>query len=166
LLNRTKRMALVAGIRYERLGPEHYYAQELFQEQELSGYLKQMVPATKSVYEEVLFDSSGVERNFAEELEANAAVKVFAKLPGWFQVPTPLGNYNPDWAVLIEKDGAERLYFVVETKGSLFHKDLRGTEGAKIDCSKVHFRALAAGTEEPAKYITASSFEDVLKHVV
>lgn len=166
LLNRTKRMALVAGIRYERLGPEHYYAQELFEEQELSGYLKQMVPATKSVYEEVLFDSSGVERNFAEELEANAAVKVFAKLPGWFQVPTPLGNYNPDWAVLIEKDGTERLYFVVETKGSLFHQDLRGTEGAKIDCGKVHFRAIAAGTVEPAKYITASSFEDVLKHVV
>jgi type III restriction enzyme len=166
LLNRTKRMALVAGIRYERLGPEHYYAQELFEEQELSGYLKQMVPATKSVYEEVLFDSSGVERSFAEELEANAAVKVFAKLPGWFQVPTPLGNYNPDWAVLIEKESTERLYFVVETKGSLFHEDLRGTEGAKIDCGKVHFRTLAAGVEEPAKYITASSFEDVLKHVI
>jgi len=166
ILNRTKRMALVAGIRYERLGPEHYYAQELFEEQELSGYLKQMVPATKSVYEEVLFDSSGVERNFAEELEANAAVKVFAKLPGWFQVPTPLGNYNPDWAVLIEKEGTERLYFVIETKGSLFHEDLRGTEGAKIDCGKVHFRALAAGIDEPAKYITASSFEDVLKHVI
>ena len=52
-------------------------------------------------------------------------MKVYAKLPGWFKVPTPLGTYNPDWAVLVEKDGSERLYFVVETKGSLFTDDLR-----------------------------------------
>lgn len=68
--------------------------------------------------------------------------------------------------MLIEKEGTERLYFVVETKGSIFHEDLRGTEGAKIDCGKVHFRALAADIDDPAKYITASSFEDVLKHVI
>ncbi len=67
-----------------------------------------------------------MERTFAEELEKNEAVKVYAKLPGWFKVPTPLGTYNPDWAVLVEKDGDERLYFVVETKSSLFTDDLRG----------------------------------------
>jgi type III restriction enzyme len=77
-----------------------------------------------------------VERTFAEQLEKNEAVKVYAKLPGWFKVPTPLGTYNPDWAVLVEKDGAERLYFVVETKSSLFTDDLRDKEGAKIACGK------------------------------
>ena len=166
-INRVKRMALVDGIRYERLGPTHYYAQELFEQRELTGYLKQMVPATKSVYEQVVYDSGGVERRFAEELEANSAVKVFAKLPSWFKVPTPLGNYNPDWAVLIENEGAERLYFVVETKGSLFNDDLRGTEGAKIDCGRAHFRAVAGVEEsEPARYITAKDWNDLERHLV
>ena len=57
-------------------------------------------------------------------------------------MPTPLGRYNPDWAVLVEKDGAERLYFVVETKSSLFADDLRDKERAKIECGKAHFKAL------------------------
>jgi hypothetical protein len=67
-----------------------------------------MLAASKSVYEHVVYDSIGVERTFAEESEKNEAVRVYAKLPGWFTVPTPLGPYNPDWAVLIEKDGTER----------------------------------------------------------
>ena len=98
----------------------------------------------------VIYDSSGVERTFAEQLEKNEAVKVYAKLPGWFKVPTPLGTYNPDWAVLVEKDGAERLYFVVETKSSLFTDDLRDKESAKIECGKAHFKALAVG-ERPCR---------------
>ena len=94
-------------------------------------------------------------------------MKVYAKLPGWFKVPTPLGSYNPDWAVLIENEGAERLYFVVETKGSLFNDDLRGTEGAKIDCGRAHFRAVAgAGEPEPARYITAKDWNDLERHLV
>lgn len=69
----------------------------------------------KSIYEQVVYQS-GTEKGFAEDLEHNDAVKLYAKLPSWFKVATPLGTYNPDWAVLIEKDGAERLYLVVETK--------------------------------------------------
>ena len=80
-------------------------------------------------------------------MEKNEAVKVYAKLPGWFKVPTPLGTYNPDWAVLVEKDGAERLYFVVETKSSLFTDDLRDKESAKIKCGEAHFEELATGRE-------------------
>ena len=70
--------------------------------------------------------------------------------PGWFTVPTPLGSYNPDWAVLIDSDEGERLYFVVETKASLFADDLRGAESAKIECGKAHFNALKVG-ESPAR---------------
>ena len=140
-INRRKRLAVVDGIKYQRLGDEHYYAQELFEQEELTGYLKNLLEVKKSVYEQVVYDS-GTEAAFADELEKNDAVKVYAKLPGWFKVPTPLGTYNPDWAVLVEQDGAERLYFVVETKGSLFPEELRGKEGAKIDCAKVHFAAL------------------------
>ncbi len=164
VVNRRKRLALVDGIRYQRLGDEHYYAQELFEEQELSGYLKNMLEDTrKSVYEHVVYDS-GTERAFADQLEKNTAVRVYAKLPGWFTIPTPLGGYNPDWAVLVEQDGAEQLYFVVETKGSLFAGDLRSKEGAKIECGKVHFRAIAVH-EKPAKYISATGIDDLVAHL-
>lgn len=160
-INRTKRLALVDGIKYQRVGDDHYYAQKLFKQEELTGYLKNTLKTQKSVYEHVVYDSAGVERRFAEELEANEAVKVYAKLPGWFKVPTPLGTYNPDWAVLIEDEGQEKLYFVVETKGSGWWDDLRHKEGAKIACGKEHFAALAKG-ENPAKYIKATSVSDLL----
>jgi type III restriction enzyme len=162
-INRTKRLALVDGIKYQRLGDEYYYAQELFEQEELTGYLKNMLASEKSVYEQVVYDSSGVERTFAEDLEKNEAVKVYAKLPGWFKVPTPLGSYNPDWAVLVEKDGAERLYFVVETKGSLFTEDLRDKESAKIKCGSAHFKALAV-EERPAEYVVATTVDHLMKH--
>ena len=161
IINRCKRLALVDGIKYERLGNEHYYVQELFEQNELSGYLQNMLmDTTKSVYEHVVYDSN-TERDFADALEKNDAIKVYAKLPGWFKVPTPLGSYNPDWAVLVEQDGNERLYFVVETKSSLFTDDLRDKESAKIKCGKAHFQALAVG-DSPAQYVVARSIQDVL----
>lgn len=163
VITNAKRLAVVDGIRYQRLGDEHYYAQELFRTEELTGYLKNMLDATKSVHEQVVYDQGG-ERAFAESLEKNEAVGVYAKLPGWFKVPTPLGTYNPDWAVLVQRDGAERLYLVVETKPSLFGIDLREKEQAKIDCGKAHFAALGADTADPARFVVGSSLDDVLAH--
>jgi type III restriction enzyme len=160
-INRCKRLAVVDGIKYQRLGDEHYFAQELFEQEELTGYLKNMLDATKAVYEQVVYDSD-TERTFSDQLEKNGAIKVYAKLPGWFTVPTPLGSYNPDWAVVVEKDGAEQLYFVVETKSGLFADDLRDKERAKIECGKAHFKALAV-REEPAQYIVAAKLEDLLQ---
>jgi len=160
-INRCKRLAVVDGIKYQRLGDEHYYAQELFEQEELTGYLRNMLVETKkSVYEQVVYDSD-TEATFADGLEKNEAVKVYAKLPGWFTVPTPLGSYNPDWAVLVEKDGGERLYFVVETKSGLFADDLRDKERAKIECGKVHFKALAVG-DNPARFEKATKLDDLL----
>ncbi len=159
-INRTKRLALVDGIRYQRIGDEHYYAQELFEQEELTGYLKNMLKSDKSVYEHVVYDF-GVEHTFAEQLEQNEAVKVYAKLPGWFKVPTPLGTYNPDWAVLVQTDDGEKLYLVVETKGDLFLGDLRGPEAAKIKCGDAHFKALATGAN-PAQYRIARGFDELL----
>jgi type III restriction enzyme len=162
VINRTKRLAIVDGIKYQRIGDEHYYAQELFAQEELTGYLRNMLKdVQKSVFEHVIYDSGGVERTFAEQLEKNEAVKIYAKLPGWFKVPTPLGTYNPDWAVLVEVDGDERLYFVVETKGSLFVDDLRDNEAAKIACGEAHFQALAVG-KNPARYIKATKVDDLM----
>ncbi|MFG1403835.1 type III restriction-modification system endonuclease [Xanthobacter sediminis] len=164
VINRTKRLAIVDGIKYQRIGDEHYYAQELFAQEELTGYLRNMLKdAQKSVFEHVVYDSGGVERTFAEQLEKNEAVKIYAKLPGWFKVPTPLGTYNPDWAVLVEVSGEERLYFVVETKGSLFVDDLRDIEAGKIACGEAHFSALASGPN-PARYIKARTVDDLMDH--
>ena len=163
VINRSKRLALVEGIRYQKIGDGEFYAQELFEENELTGYLKNMLRDTqKAVYEHVVYDSE-IERDFASDLEMNTAIKVYAKLPGWFKVPTPLGTYNPDWAVVLDVDGEERLYFVVETKGGLFPDDLRHIERAKIECGKQHFRALAVG-EVPARYVVARTVDDVLAH--
>ncbi len=108
-INRCKQQALVDGIRYQRLGDEHYYAQELFETEELTGYLRNMLDVSKSVYDNVVYESD-VEKRFADQLETNEAVKMYAKLPGWFQIMTPLGGYNPDWAVLINSDEGEHLY--------------------------------------------------------
>jgi len=154
-VNRCKRLAIVDGIKYQRLGDAQYYAQELFEQEELTGYLKNLIDARKSVYEQVVYDSD-TEAAFANQLEKNTAIKVYAKLPGWFTVPTPLGGYNPDWAVLVEEEGQERLYFVVETKGTILFADaLRPTEQAKIDCAREHFAALGTGTA----FTVANTFE-------
>lgn len=163
-INRTKRLALVDGIKYSKIGDEHFYAQELFQQEELKGYLKNTLETQKSVHTHVVYDSAGVEKNFAEDLEKNEAVKVYAKLPSWFKIPTPLGTYNPDWAVVVDDEGQEKLYFVVETKGSTWWGDLRHVEGAKILCGEKHFEKIASGGN-PAKYIRAVDVDGMMLHV-
>lgn len=165
-INRCKRLALVDGIKYQMLGNQHVYAQELFEKEELTGYLENtLIDTQKSIYQHVVYDST-TERDFADALEKSDVIKLYAKLPSWFKVPTPLGNYNPDWAVLIEEDDTQRLYFVVETKSSLFADDLRDKENAKIACGRAHFQALAANTkalgEDPARYVVARSLDDLL----
>ena len=161
LINRTKRLVLVDGIKYKRLGDTDIYAQELFQQRELIGYMKDMLLNTrKSVFEHVVYDSPTIERPFAEQLERHEGVRVYAKLPQWFRVPTPLGNYNPDWAVVIQGEHGEKLYFVVETKSSLFSPDLRSSETAKIQCGKAHFKALEVGNM-PARYEVATNLSDL-----
>ena len=142
IIQHQMRLFIVDGIKYRKIGDEEYYAQELFETEELYGYLtKNMLESQKSVFSHIVYDSD-VEAEFARSFELSEDVKVYAKLPGWFKIETPLGSYNPDWAVLVERDGKSRLYFVVESKGSLFTDALRPTEQAKIDCGKAHFRAL------------------------
>lgn len=162
IITRVMRMFIVDGIKYEKIGDSYYYAQELFEEKELSAYLNaNMLESVKSVYEQVVYDSD-VEYQFARQFEASGQVKVYAKLPDWFTIPTPLGNYNPDWAVLVELDGQEKLYFVVESKGSMFADAIRPTEQAKIDCGKKHFEALDTGIE----FTKADTFDNFMSQVV
>ncbi len=159
-INGCKRRLLVDGIKYQRIGDEAYYAQELFRQEELIGYLRNMLDAEKSVYEKVIYESE-TERRFADQMEKNEAVKVYAKLPGWFSISTPLGSYHPDWAILVDSDAIERLYWVIETKGSTSLEDLRFTEAAKIECGRAHFKALEI-REDPARYEVITSVDELL----
>jgi len=138
----------IYGIRYMRLDGEEYYLQEVFDSAELIANLDKNAVAVKhSVYDHIIYDSSTVEKPFAVSLDNDPQVKMFFKIPRKFKVETPIGTYNPDWAVYLEKDGAKKLYFVLETKGSDNLLDLRGGEEWKIRCGKAHFAALDDGVE-------------------
>jgi type III restriction enzyme len=164
IINRQKNLILTEdenGIKYQQMSEDDYYCQKMFEREELMGYVGNMLQNTKkSLFTSVICDSD-VEKKFAEDMDINEAIKLYAKLPGWFKVPTPLGSYNPDWAVLVELDGQQHLYLVVETKGSLFGEDRRATENFKIHCGKKHFDALATG-ENPAHYTVENSVENLL----
>lgn len=145
IIKKTMSIFIVDGIKYQKLGNEYFYVQESFEEKELTGYLSSNMiqnRENKSVYDYTVYDSD-IEKAFAMKFNENEDVKLFTKLPNWFKINTPLGPYNPDWAVLIEKESEERLYFVVESKGSLFTDDLRSTEEAKIRCGKKHFKEIS-----------------------
>lgn len=156
IIQHQMRLFVVDGIKYHKIGDDHYYAQELFSDNEVFGYLqKNMVESQKSVYDHVVYDSD-IELEFATAFERSDDIKLYAKLPNWFKIDTPLGTYNPDWAVLIEADGREKLYFVVETKSTMFTDALRPTEKAKIACGKEHFKALGNDVE----FAVTNAFEE------
>lgn len=150
---------IVDGIKYTKIGDDAFYAQELFETEELTGYLESnMVEANKSVFDYVVYDSEK-EKGFAEKLESNDCVKLYAKLPDWFTISTPLGGYNPDWAILVDKDGESKLYFVVETKGNINKADLRSSEWNKIRCGQKHFSDLG---DEVATYTAVDDYNEFI----
>lgn len=146
IINEQMRLHIVDGISYHKTDGGEYYSQELFNNEELFGYLKNnLKKSEKSPYEYVVYDST-VESNLVTEFEKSTNVEVYAKLPNWFKIDTPLGTYNPDWAILWKDDSssAEKLYFVVESKGTMGQLGLRGKEDAKIKCGKAHFAAIGS----------------------
>ena len=161
IITANMKAMLVDGIKYTKLGDDEYYAQELFDTEELTGYLEHnMIEAKKSVYEYVVYDSDN-EAEFAQKFEANEDIKLYAKLPDWFKISTPLGSYNPDWAVLIEKDGDKKLYFVLETKANVSEHALRQTEYQKIKRGKKHFEALG----NTVAYQTTDNFNKFVENI-
>lgn len=135
----------IDGISYQRLAGEDYYVQEIFDTDELMANLdRNAVEVNKSVYDYVVYDSSTIEKPFAVALDNDPDVKLFFKIPTKFKIQTPIGTYNPDWAVYLTKNGEEKLYFVLETKGSTNPFDLRPAEQLKINCGKKHFKALGS----------------------
>jgi type III restriction enzyme len=160
IINEQMRLHIIDGIVYTRIGEHDYYSQELFENEDLSGYIKSnMIASTKSPYKHVVYDS-GIESELAKEFEKTSNVKVYAKLPQWFKIDTPLGSYNPDWAVLFEMDGTEKLFFVVESKGSMGYDFLRPAEQGKIECGKEHFKEIARITGSNVAMDYVSNIEE------
>lgn len=129
---------IIDGIKYERIEGEEF-EMRLFETDEIIGYLRNRLEVSKSVYDAVVYDSE-VERQFAEKLDQREDIKLFVKLPWWFRIETPIGDYNPDWAIV--KHDSTALYLVRETKGTKDFEKLRNSETDKIRCGRRHFEAL------------------------
>ncbi|KKP67792.1 MAG: Restriction endonuclease [Candidatus Moranbacteria bacterium GW2011_GWE1_35_17] len=142
IINEALKKLMIDGIKYEKLkGENSCYAMELFENEELNSYLDNVVKVQneeKTLYSHVLVDAhSSVETQFAKDLETLEKVKFYFKLPYWFKIQTPIGSYNPDWAIVLEND--KKIYFVAETKSG---GEIRESESAKIKCGRKHFEQL------------------------
>ena len=143
-IRRTLYSLMIDGIKYQRIG-EADYEMTLFEAQELEVYLNEftfrVTDNSKTIYEEIMPLDSQVESQFAKDCENSEQVKFYFKLPGWFKIPTPIGYYNPDWALVFEDD--RKIYFVAETKDTgtddVDLSKLRPEEQLKIKCGKAHF---------------------------
>ena len=143
---------MINGIRYDKLG-ETEYEMRLFEESELEIYLDsvfhKVVNSDKTIYDNYIPLDSEVESQFAKDCESSEQVAFYFKLPAWFKIPTPIGNYNPDWALIFKDE--KKIYFVAETKSTKDLSKLRNDERLKIKCGKKHFAVI---DEVEYKHIT------------
>ena len=148
IIRHNRHALAIDGIKYVKLDGKEYYAQEIFDSTELVANLdKNAVRVEHSIYDHIIYDSSTVEKPFAIALDRDPDVKMFFKIPDRFKIDTPIGTYNPDWAVLWERNGEQKLYFILETKGTESLFNLKTPEQLKIHCGKEHFKALGNGLE-------------------
>lgn len=143
IINDAKAIAVIQKIAYER--STNTYDMDIFTENTIRGKLGiNAMESAKSLYDIVVVDSLGIEKNFAETLEKEDAVEVYTKLPRGFYINTPMGHYNPDWAIAFKEGSVKHIYFIAETKGNDWQESqLRGVEDAKIECARRHFATIS-----------------------
>ncbi len=142
IINECKAIAVIEHVKYHKLDKQ--FESDIFSNTTLKGKLGvNALESQKSLYDLVVVDSAGVEMNFAKDLEERNEVAIYTKLPGGFYINTPVGHYNPDWAIVF-KEGPDikHVYFVAETKGSLEESQLRESERSKIECARRHFATI------------------------
>lgn len=146
IINDCKASAVIQCIKYEKLNDE--FSTDIFTVDALRGKLGiNAIESKKSLYDLVVLDSMDVEKNFAESLEREDDVVVYTKLPRGFYINTPMGKYNPDWAVAFREGSVKHVYFVAETKGNdLQSSQIRSSEKSKITCAMRHFDAISDGS--------------------
>ena len=163
LINNQKATQIIEHIAYNKL--EESYSTDIFTLANLRG--KQGVnamPADRSLYNYVIYDSDN-ERKFAHELDVCDKIAVYVKLPGSFFISTPVGKYNPDWAIAFHEGEVKHVYFIAETKGVtlLDSLELRGVEEAKIACAKAHFAAISS---DSVVYDVVDSYDKLMQVVM
>ena len=161
LINDEKATAIVQHITYNML--EESYDTSIFTEPTIKGKLDEnAMKAQRHLYDHIIYDSAN-ERKFAAELDTNADVAVYVKLPNSFYISTPVGRYNPDWAIAFYEGKVKHIYFVAETKGSMSSLQLRQIEESKIHCAREHFKAISGGN---VVYDVVDSYQTLLDRVM
>lgn len=160
LINEQKATVIIEHISYNKL--DESYSTDIFTEPTLKGKLEvNAMKTSKHLYDHLIYDSTN-ERKFAENLDAKENVAVYIKLPNGFYINTPVGKYNPDWAIAFEEGSVKHVYFVAETKGSMSSMDIRKVEKLKEYCAREHFKKISDNT---VKYDIVSNFEELLNFV-
>ena len=161
LINEEKATTVVEHIAYHALDEVH--ETDIFTEPNLKARLgENAIVADKCLYDHVIYDSTN-ECEFAQELEADKKIVVYVKLPGKFFIDTPVGHYNPDWAIAFKEGTVKHIYFVAETKGSMDSMQLRKIEETKIECAKKHFAAIS---NENVVYDMVKGYKELMEKVM
>jgi len=160
LINEQKATAIIEHITYHAL--DDRYGTEVFTEPTIKGKLNvNAMKAQKHLYDHIVYDSTN-EHDFATELDTNKSVAVYVKLPNGFYISTPVGKYNPDWAIAFYEGEVKHIYFIAETKGSMSSMQLRDIEKGKIHCAKEHFKAISS---DNVVYDVIDSYQSLLDMV-
>lgn len=158
LIDEQKASTIIEHITYDKL-EESWNAEEIFVDPTITGeYGSNVVDAKKHLFDKLRYDST-IEKDFAGELDAADSVELYVKLPSGFYINTPMGKYNPDWAITFKEGSVKHIYFVAETKGDTSDIQLREVEKAKIECARRHFSVISSGN---VKYSAVSSYTELL----
>ena len=163
LVNEQKATVIVEHLAYDAL--EDRFDSAIFTEnQTAQDFSKAGSKLKKHVYDYVVTDSK-IEREFVTELDTSHEVAVYAKLPSGFFIPTPVGDYNPDWAIAFTEGSVKHVYFVAETKGSLSTLQLKGVEDAKIECARKFFASLSEKNGNDVTYDVVTDYTELMQLV-
>ncbi len=161
LINEEKATAVIEHITYNVL--DDHYGTEIFTDPTIKGRLGvNAIKTKKHLYDHIIYDSTR-ERDFAADLDINTNVAVYVKLPDGFYIATPVGHYNPDWAIAFYKGSIKHIYFVAETKGSMSSLQFRQIEQSKIHCAREHFKAISGNNVE---YYVVDSYKSLLEKIM
>ena len=161
IINDQKATVIIQHIAYNKLSA--VYDTDIFTEPTMKGKLGvNAMKAQRHLYDHIIYDSIN-ERDFATELDTRTEVAVYVKLPSGFYITTPVGKYNPDWAIAFKEGSVKHIYFVAETKGSMNSMQLRMIEEAKIHCARKHFKSISS---DNVVYDVVDSYESLLNKVM
>jgi type III restriction enzyme len=159
LINEQKATVIVEHLTYDPV--EETHNSDIFTKEKPKEDFSKAVKTERHVYDYVFTDSK-TERTFVQELDTSTEVVVYAKLPMSFFIPTPVGNYNPDWAIAFKEGSVKHVYFIAETKGSMSSMELRKIEECKIDCARKFFAKI---TSEQVKYEVVDNYSKLMELV-